>query len=226
MRLMRLASLLATISSRFPLSAVGGSGREDRAAYVALEQRPYGRTSGESIEHQRWLQPVTPDDLRRSLAAQQPGARQVVNAATNRNQRLHQVGECVGARQHHPLVVSLAEAVAVAKLLKSRYPALAKELVALIERLDAAERQVAAVNEKLAVAGRAGERLAEVEWRAWPAPEGQFAPQYSIRNRTKLRELPGLAPGYFDDPEVWPARATVGPIKNPNFRGLYNGLSN
>lgn len=55
------------------------------------------------------------------------------------------------------------------KFLK-RYPALAKEIVAGLEALLAAEQAVAAVNMRLAEAGRIDERLELVESRVVPVP--------------------------------------------------------
>lgn len=99
-----------------------------------------------------------------------------------------------------------AEAKACAAALRRDYPKLAGGLVDLLLRLDAAEAAVEAVNLKLIEAGRGAEVLDVVETRALPAPEGQYAPLYSVRRLTTLRHfkdvrdqpLPGL-------PSGWPA---------------------
>ena len=110
-----------------------------------------------------------------------------------------------------------AEAQAVAKLLKTRYPALAKELVALLERLGAAEKAVAAVNEKLVEAGRVDELLAEVEWRSMPRHLGELEELYSIRRRTTLLELSEFSPGWNHEDLPWP-----GGINRPAVDGREN----
>jgi hypothetical protein len=92
------------------------------------------------------------------------------------------------------------EADAVAKQLKAEYPKLANGLISLLTRLKAAEVAVADVNAKLALAGRDGERIAAVEWRAFPAPEKQYAPPFSLLVRTTLRAIAGITPGWNQVP--------------------------
>jgi hypothetical protein len=95
-----------------------------------------------------------------------------------------------------------AEAVAVAKALRTAYPKIATELVALLNRLETAESAVQAMNEKLIRAGRMDELLAEVETRAFPVGPHEYAPNMSILGRTTLAEKPGLCPGYHDRPDT------------------------
>lgn len=73
-----------------------------------------------------------------------------------------------------------AEAVAVAKELRSSYPKLANGLVALLLRLRAAEEAVSRVNAKLDEADR-DDRLAAVEWRARSVPANSLPDFSSIR---------------------------------------------
>jgi hypothetical protein len=95
------------------------------------------------------------------------------------------------------------EAETVAGLLRARYPAIARELVALLQRLGAAEKGVASINERLLEAGR-DDRLADVEWRALPRHPGEYEELYSIQRQTTLVELSGFSPGWnFVEPQ-WP----------------------
>jgi septation ring formation regulator EzrA len=96
------------------------------------------------------------------------------------------------------------EAEACAKELKTQYPKLANSLVALLERLAAAEGTVVAVNEKLTTAGRIDERVAPVEQRAVPFVPGCIPDYQSIRTRTSLRgfKSSNFARGWRDPLEV------------------------
>jgi chromosome segregation ATPase len=88
------------------------------------------------------------------------------------------------------------EAQAVAKALATDYPKLARGLVSLLKRLEAAEEEVKRVNRKLADAGRE-ERLKTVETRALPHPTDYFLPQHtSLLSRVALPSLGSIAPGW------------------------------
>lgn len=106
-----------------------------------------------------------------------------------------------------------AEAAAVAKALRTAYPKIATELVALLARLEAAEDAIQAMNTKLVKANRADELLAEVETRAFPLNPHEWGPNMSILGRTTLAEKPGICPGYHDRPDTggWVMQSPTGP---------------
>lgn len=87
------------------------------------------------------------------------------------------------------------EAAATAKALKA-YETHASAIVTLLQRLEAAEAAVTAINDKLSDAGRGGDCLAPVELRTFPA-EG-YAPAASVLTLTSLRPTatqPGFGSG-------------------------------
>jgi DNA repair exonuclease SbcCD ATPase subunit len=91
------------------------------------------------------------------------------------------------------------EAAAVAHALRTEYPRLANGLVALLDRLQAAEEAVAKINDRLSLADRQSERLAPVETRVVPAVKHGSPTASSILNRTSLREFSdGFARGWRD----------------------------
>jgi hypothetical protein len=99
-----------------------------------------------------------------------------------------------------------AAAQKVADKLRSRLPKLAAEYVALLTELEAADRDVLAVNEKLGAAGRGDERIERPEWRARPRPVYQWEGAVSITATTVLPAIPELrCPGYG----VLPPRAAT-----------------
>jgi hypothetical protein len=79
-----------------------------------------------------------------------------------------------------------AEAAAVAADLQREYPKLQEAMTNLLERVDASDTAVQAVNEKLGNAGRGDERLEGPEWRARPRPVGQWEGAVSLGVRTVL----------------------------------------
>lgn len=88
-----------------------------------------------------------------------------------------------------------AEADAVEKALRAEYPKLAKALVALLQRLTNAESAVHDINGELLRAGR-GDMIRAVECRAFPAQPHVSPEAVSIRVRTALVEIAGVAPGW------------------------------
>lgn len=159
----------------------------------------------------------TLDALEARIAA---AARQIERAEILRGQ----LGTAIGAAEAREAAEALtaeraaveAEAAATAKALRTAYPKIATELVALLDRLEAAEVAVKAINKKLTAAGRLeADRVAEVETRAFPLGPHQYGPDKSILGRITLAEKPGLCPGYNDRPDTggWV-------IQNPTGAGV------
>jgi hypothetical protein len=87
------------------------------------------------------------------------------------------------------------EASAVEAALRKEYPKLANALVELLKRLTAAERAVDAINLELQECGRS-DLVDAIETRVYPVPEIIWQETVSIRNRTSLREIEGVASGW------------------------------
>jgi hypothetical protein len=107
------------------------------------------------------------------------------------------------AQEHESAVMAARdkaeqEAQDVAKILKSRYPKLAAELVALLERLMKAESVVRDANASLVALGRPELTLSPVEERSLPAPQGEWHSAHSIVTKTTLRNIPGISQGWND----------------------------
>jgi chromosome segregation ATPase len=99
------------------------------------------------------------------------------------------------------------EAASVVADIGKKYPKLAGEIASLLQRLDAAEAVVEAVNGKLAASGRAAERLDAVEVRLFPKKASQ-APHlhfWSLRHEIRLPEVPGWSVGWGESAAGFPA---------------------
>lgn len=92
------------------------------------------------------------------------------------------------------------EAAAVAVTLRKEFPGLQRKMVALLNRLAAAEQAVRDVNDKLHAAGRDDEAVAGVEWRARPRPAIQHENAVSLLTNVALPALPELDVGGFGEP--------------------------
>lgn len=146
----------------------------------------------------------TLDALEARIAA---AGRQVERAHIMRDQLTSAIQEAEAREADEALSAERAsvegEAAAMAKALRTVYPRLATELVALLHRLEAAEDAVRAINVKLTKAGRPNiDCVAEVETRVFPVGQHQSAVNMTILNRTTLAEKPGLCPGYNDRPDT------------------------
>lgn len=83
-----------------------------------------------------------------------------------------------------------AEAQAAADAIRKMWPGLQTKMVALLNRLDAAEAAVAEVNRRLHAAGRGDDVVDDVEWRARPRPQFQHETAVSISSNVTLPALP------------------------------------
>ena len=83
-----------------------------------------------------------------------------------------------------------AEARATADAIRKAWPSLQLKMVALLDRLDAAEQAVSEVNRKLHAAGRGEEVVQSVEWRARPRPRFQHEAVMSITSNVMLPDIP------------------------------------
>lgn len=133
-----------------------------------------------------------------------------------------------------------AEAEAVAKVLRTTYPKMVADMVAVLARLEASEQAVRDVNAKLLKAERGDELVAEVETRTFPLAPHTYGPAMSIGNRTRLPAIDGITGGHLDPlaeqtytghlplnaPLTKPVPAEFGSIVLPNTtpRGSFVGL--
>lgn len=88
------------------------------------------------------------------------------------------------------------EAAAVAELVRTEYPKLAKALVSLLTRLESADRAALTVNKKLREAGRSDDVVVDVQRRALPAGRSFNGDAFSVWGSTLLQDMPGFAPGW------------------------------
>lgn len=70
------------------------------------------------------------------------------------------------------------EAEAVASELRKQYPAAARQIISLLEKLTATEEKVAAFNARMTAAG--GPTIKQAEERAFPLPSSVYAPLFSV----------------------------------------------
>jgi hypothetical protein len=109
------------------------------------------------------------------------------------------------------------ELTTISGLIRTEYPKLATALVAMLERLEAADTAITAVNEKLMIAGRHDEILPDVQSHALPKPgPHEIAP--SIWGPTRLAEIPGFAPGWHDA-ELRTGGMVIQSASGPQFPG-------
>lgn len=89
-----------------------------------------------------------------------------------------------------------AEADRVADKIRARYPALARDLVALLKEISATDRKVSAMNERLTRMGRHASLMADVQTRGLPQPVSNHSMPPSIWGHTLLVEMGEFAPGW------------------------------
>lgn len=92
-----------------------------------------------------------------------------------------------------------ATAERVGEKIRARYPQLARELVSLLKEISAADRSVAAMNERLHRMGRP-EVLTDVQARGLPAT-GPHQMAHSIWGFTRLADMGEFAPGWLVTPQ-------------------------
>lgn len=117
-----------------------------------------------------------------------------------------------------------AEAAAFANVLRTTYPKMVADMVAVLDRLEAAEQAVRDVNAKLHKAARSDDVLKEVETRVFPLGPHQYGPERTIRTRTRLPAIAGVTEGYMDPlkDQIWSGNLPINRVpvvSNPIYGG-------
>lgn len=121
-----------------------------------------------------------------------------------------------------------AFAAETAAAIAKRWPVLQREMVDLLDRLEAAEGRVEAINRRLGEAGR-DDMVASVEWRARPYPEVVWEGTVSLRATVILPDVPewGLEGrgSVHVSTSFWHRPATAGDYipADDRPRGLFRG---